>query len=739
MRIFFLALCSILLAPSIYCQSPSASASLNFGFEFLEQGKPRGWSIHGSESYHAQTDSGHVNGGKYAARLEYKGGQAGFKSLAYTLPFNYPGNKISLTGYIKTEGVSDGFASLWMRIDPSIGYQDMASERITGTTDWARYKITLDLLPETTTQIDVGGYLTGKGKMWLDDLSVTIDGKEIQYLEPYQKKGSAADKDTSYDTSSEIDPIFLNQIKSKNLKVLGLIWGFLKYYHPNIASGEFNWDFELFRVLPKLLAAGNDQERDAVLLYWITGLGEFQTGQEYPVDTALLKSKPDLDWIDRSGLSDSIVLLLHKVKMAKRGNPHFYIGLQTGVGNPIFKNEKPYYFVDYPDTGYRILSLFRYWNIIQYYFPYKNLIGQDWKNILSEYIPLFIHAKTQTDYTLAVLSLIGNVHDTHANIWGNNQILNEYLGLNSAAVELTFVENKPVVTGYHNDELGKMSGLQVGDIITKVNDRTIEAIVTDKIKYTPASNYPTQLRDIASGLLRTNDPLVSIEFSRNDSIENKKIKTYPVKDFNLYRKFKGTDSTFRLIQKNIAYINNGSLKKSDLPEIWKAIKNTKGLIIDNRNYPSDFPIYDLSAYLMPDTIPFARFSTGSLEMPGTFNYTPSIHVGNKTDTFYKGKVIILVNEISQSSSEFHAMAYRVHPNAIVVGSTTAGADGNVSQFYLPGGISTMISGIGVYYPDYRETQRAGIVPDIEIKPTAQGIKSGRDEVLEKAIKIINAD
>ena len=83
------------------------------------------------------------------------------------------------------------------------------------------------------------------------------------------------------------------------------------------------------------------------------------------------------------------------------------------------------------------------------------------------------------------------------------------------------------------------------------------------------------------------------------------------------------------------------------------------------------------------------------------------------------------------------MSYQVHPNAIVIGSTTAGADGNVAEFYLPGGISTMISGVGVYYPDGKETQRVGIIPDIEIKPTIQGIKDGRDEVLEKAIEIIN--
>jgi C-terminal processing protease CtpA/Prc len=95
--------------------------------------------------------------------------------------------------------------------------------------------------------------------------------------------------------------------------------------------------------------------------------------------------------------------------------------------------------------------------------------------------------------------------------------------------------------------------------------------------------------------------------------------------------------------------------------------------------------------------------------------------------------------MTQSQAEYTTMALRTAPRATVIGSTTAGADGNVSQFFLPGGISTMISGIGVYYPDGKETQRVGIVPQIIVKPTIKGITEGRDEPLEKAIEIINAN
>lgn len=70
---------------------------------------------------------------------------------------------------------------------------------------------------------------------------------------------------------------------------------------------------------------------------------------------------------------------------------------------------------------------------------------------------------------------------------------------------------------------------------------------------------------------------------------------------------------------------------------------------------------------------------------------------------------------------------------MTIGSQTAGADGNVANIKIPGGYSTFISGVGIYYPDGTETQRVGIKIDLEVKPTIEGIKKGKDEVLEQAI------
>ena len=106
---------------------------------------------------------------------------------------------------------------------------------------------------------------------------------------------------------------------------------------------------------------------------------------------------------------------------------------------------------------------------------------------------------------------------------------------------------------------------------------------------------------------------------------------------------------------------------------------------------------------------------------------------------YEGRIAILVDEVSVSQAEYTAMAFRAAPGALVIGSTTAGADGNVSPIPLPGGDRSMISGIGVFYPDKTPTQRVGIVPDVAVRPTIAGIREGRDEVLEAALRQILGD
>ena len=169
-------------------------------------------------------------------------------------------------------------------------------------------------------------------------------------------------------------------------------------------------------------------------------------------------------------------------------------------------------------------------------------------------------------------------------------------------------------------------------------------------------------------------------------------------------------------------------------------ENVKGIVIDGRQYPpkgGGSISMVLDEVLMDKKKDFALFSTVVEGYPGYFKYTEAIQSGAENPNHYKGLVTLLVNEETQSTGEFMAMAMQVLPNMKVVGSTTAGADGNVTQaFQLPGGIFTLFTSLGVYYPNKVQTQQIGIVPNVKVTQTLEGFRSGRDELFEKAVSLI---
>src|SRR5690606_29357801 len=355
-----------LLLPLIGASQTSNAKQLNLDFEQSINRFPAHWGMFGSGDYRIDTDSTVTQSGRYSAVIKSTGQKSGYQALSLKLPENYQGKSIRLSGYIKTENVTGGYAGLWLRIDPQLGFDNMANRGITGTTDWQEYEISLPLAAEKTDQIFIGGLLVGEGKMWIDNLSVTIDGHDLEddRIEVYTEPLLPADVDREFDQGTKIIFPHLTETTLDNLALLGRIWGFLKYFHPAIAKGNYNWDYELFRVLPSYLAAKDTGQRDQVLSLWLDKLGEPDACAECgPVsDGAVLK--PDLSWIEDSDLSPQIKASLRYIYANRNQGDHYYIRMLQGVGNPEFTNEKTYDSRTFPDSGFRLLSLFKYWNMI---------------------------------------------------------------------------------------------------------------------------------------------------------------------------------------------------------------------------------------------------------------------------------------------------------------------------------------------------------------------------------------
>ncbi len=543
--------------------------------------------------------------------------------------------------------------------------------------------------------------------------------------------------DKEFDSGSGITFPEPDETLINRLDLLGKVWGFLKYHHPEAGSGNYNWDYELFRMLPEFLNAEKEPESDWVILNWIDKYGKTdacKTCKSIPPDAPL---KPDLSWIDSDDILPELKNRLTEIYRNRRQGKNFYIRMAANVGNPEFLNENPYPDMPCPDAGFRLLALYKYWNMIQYFFPYKHLMDKNWNGTLAEYIPVFLRAKNELEYELAAVRIIGEIQDTHANLWGGGDKLNEERGGFYPPFHVRFVEGQLTVTDYYNPELREVAGLAVGDVITHINQKSVENL-TDSLKpYYPASNQAARLRDISTDLLRSKNTSIRIRYISEAGEKQKELTLYPRDSLKIYRWYRrDNEKCYRLLDGNIGYITLKSIREEDIPEIKKSFKNTKGIIIDIRNYPSTFVPFSLGSFFVAESTPFAKFTGGNTDHPGEFTFTEPVEIPKSGET-YSGKLIVIVNELSQSQAEYTAMAFRAGANTKIIGSTTAGADGNVSSILLPGGLRTMISGIGVYYPDGTETQRVGIVPDIEVHPTIKGIKEGRDELLEKAVEIIN--
>jgi erythromycin esterase-like protein len=115
------------------------------------------------------------------ARLDPQSAAGNFAVATGRFPVSVAaGKRVRYSGYIRTEGVSRGFAGLWWRVDGASGvlaFDNMQNRGVTGTTGWKRYEITLPVSAKAR-NINFGALLTGDGTAWFDGLAVELNGKE---------------------------------------------------------------------------------------------------------------------------------------------------------------------------------------------------------------------------------------------------------------------------------------------------------------------------------------------------------------------------------------------------------------------------------------------------------------------------------------------------------------------------------------------------------------------------------
>lgn len=403
------------------------------------------------------------------------------------------------------------------------------------------------------------------------------------------------------------------------------------------------------------------------------------------------------------------------------------------------KPEPTYPEMTFPAREYRLLALAKFWLAFNYFSPYLELTEGDWGATLKRFVPEFLASASDVEYVRAIAKLAVETNDSHTSV--STPILRKHLGEAAIPLIAREIEGKSVVVwAGEQDELAEV---RVGDIVEYVDGQTVEERLRDVLDITPGSNRAARVRNahaslfsgppgstVALTLRKESGESLDIELPRAMNASNR---------WQLYGATK-TAGVADVLADNISYIDLARLGSAELQDALETVASADHLIFDMRGYPN-LPISMLLAHVSDSsgigarmTVPIVRTLSATVE-----SYEESYQeFAFRSETAFTGNVAILVNRWTQSAAEHTALYLKAAfaDRAVILGEPSAGANGTITYTYLPGGVTVAFTGMAAEWPDGSQLQRVGIQPDTIVRPTIAGVRDGRDEVLEAAIRVL---
>lgn len=183
--------------------------------ELASAAPPPGWIIAGNvpANYMFAVDTATPVSGSKSAWIAARptATATGFGTLMQMIAADdYRGSRLRLSGYLRTENADR--SQMWMRVDgPNhdvLAFDNMDSRPVTGTTEWRRYEIVLDV-PRNSVDFAFGFLLAGGGKVWgagfrLEKVGTTVPVTSQDPTLPRQPRN------LDFETTTENAQTFLN-------------------------------------------------------------------------------------------------------------------------------------------------------------------------------------------------------------------------------------------------------------------------------------------------------------------------------------------------------------------------------------------------------------------------------------------------------------------------------------------------------------------------------------------------
>ena len=309
-----------------------------------------------------------------------------------------------------------------------------------------------------------------------------------------------------------------------NLETLCRVWGYAKYHHPAFCDTlrRVDIDSALFSLLPRVVHADRET-RNRHLLDWVRSLGDY-TPNRIECEQALapydLVETADLGWTaDTVLLGGELSKLLQDLRYAER-DENYYLRLGQPDQGPDYQylslRGESLYPTPQMDSGLNLLLLFRLWNVIEYYAPYRAVTLHPWNEVLSTYIPLMGVETDGRCFARLYMRLIRELNDGHA----------------YAPIEMLFGQRMLPVwplqadgrlfVGYSGD-----SALERGDEVVAIDGEPISERLELLREYASRSNEASLRKALRFYGLRTRRDTAEVVRRRAGACDTLRVATVP--------------------------------------------------------------------------------------------------------------------------------------------------------------------------------------------------------------------
>lgn len=418
--------------------------------------------------------------------------------------------------------------------------------------------------------------------------------------------------------------------------------------------------------------------------------------------------------------------------------PRRHKPLATPAMYAVRQDDAAYRDMRFPSREWRQLAAIKLWSTMHSYFPARRLMDGSWEEALQACLRRMEDVRDAREYGQALEAMAVHLDDSHVGTGSRALGWNERT--HGIGVQLARIGGRVYVAGVTDPALDNSGVLRVGDEITAIDGEDIAIRLSRLAGKVAASTEAGRWRKAMFEMtLAAGGASVQLRLAGADGGQRSvSLPPAPLENALPLRHAVPAVS----VADGVAYVDLDRLQPGEVDAMFATIEGSRALILDMRGYPHGTGRAIARRLNVNHATGFAT-SFQQLAMPYEAGHGAQLAYDDRLfpspGPLYRGKVVMLIDEHTQSAAEHLALMVEAATPVTFVGTPSAGANGDLREVVLPGNVHVWYSGLEVRHADGRRLQRLGVQPHVVAAPTVAGLRAGRDEVLERARQFLRQD